>query len=226
MNPLLDSFLATSAPSLKICGVTTSHDANQLAELGVSALGINFWPESRRYCPPDSARGFLPGLKDRILRVGVFVNADPELPCELLADDLIDVAQLHGDEDLAYCRAFAAKDLRFFKAIGVAKDSDLDLALQCPATGILLDTHAPGVYGGTGQVIDWKSVARFIDRQSPPPIILAGGITPQNAGEALHTTGISALDVASGAESSPGIKDFEKVSALLTAVRSSSGNAN
>ena len=226
MNPLLDSFLAAAAPSLKICGVTTPGDATQLAGLGVHALGVNFWPESRRYCPPDSARQFLPALKDRILRVGVFVNADPDLPCRLLADDLIDVVQLHGDEDLAYCHAFAAKDLPFFKAIGVAKDSDLDPALQCPANGVLLDTHAPGVYGGTGQVIDWKSVARFIDRQSPPPLILAGGITPQNAAEALHTARVCALDVASGAESSPGIKDFEKVAALLTAVRSSSSNAN
>ncbi len=226
MNPLLDSFLATAAPSLKICGVTTPADATQLAELGVHALGVNFWTESKRYCPPDSARQFLPSLKERILRVGVFVNADPALPCSLLADDLIDVVQLHGDEDLAYCQAFVAKDLPFFKAIGVAKDSDLALALQCPASGILVDAHAPGVYGGTGQTIDWKSVARFIDHQPSPPIILAGGITPQNAGEALRVARVCALDVASGAESSPGIKDFEKVSTLLSAVRSAPGNAN
>jgi len=226
LHPLLDSFLSSAAPSLKICGVTTVDDANRLTELGVHALGVNFWPESRRYCPPNTARQFLPPLKDRILRVGVFVNADPALPRNLLADDLIDVAQLHGDEDPAYCEAFAGEDLPFFKAIGVTEDSNLASALQCPANGILLDAHAPGVYGGTGRTIDWETVTQFIDHHSSPPVILAGGITPQNAAEALRTTRACALDVASGAESSPGIKDFEKVSALLETVGSPLDNAN
>jgi len=226
LHPLLDSFLSSAAPSLKICGVTTVNDANRLTELGVHALGVNFWPESRRYCPPEAARQFLPALKDRILRVGVFVNADPALPRTLLANDLIDVAQLHGDEDPAYCEAFAGEDLPFFKAIGVAEDSNLASLLHYPASGILLDAHAPGLYGGTGHTIDWDAVARFIDHQSSPPVILAGGITPQNAVEALRTTRACALDVASGAESSPGIKDFEKVSALLGALSSSCDNAN
>ena len=226
MHPLLDSFLSSAAPSLKICGVTTVDDANRLTELGVHALGVNFWPESRRYCPPNTARQFLPTLKDRILRVGVFVNADPALPRSLLADDLIDVAQLHGDEDPAYCEAFAEEDLPVFKAIGVTEDSNLASALQCPANGILLDAHAPGVYGGTGRTIDWETVTQFIDHHPSPPVILAGGITPQNAAEALRTTRACALDVASGAESSPGIKDFEKVSALLETVGSPLDNAN
>ncbi len=226
MHPLLHSFLACTSPSLKICGVTNPAEADQLAQLGIDALGINFWPESKRYCPLDSARGFLPSLRNRILRIGVFVNAEPGLPLSLLASDLIDVAQFHGDEDLAYCNAFAEEGLPFFKAIGVENDADLSIAPRYHASGILLDAHAPGVYGGTGQVIDWNMAAEFIDGQSSPPVILAGGITPENAAEALLTTRACALDVASGAESSPGTKDFSKVSSLLETVRSLWDNAD
>ena len=192
--------------------------ADQLAQLGIDALGINFWPESRRYCPLNTAREFLPSLQDRILRVGVFVNAEPDLPRSLLSSGLIDVAQFHGDEDLAYCNAFAQEGLPFFKAIGVEHADDLSTASRYHANGILLDAHAPGVYGGTGRVIDWKMVAGFIGEQSTPPVILAGGITPENAAEALLTSRACALDVASGAESSPGSKDFSKVSSLLETV--------
>ncbi|MEO1825518.1 MAG: phosphoribosylanthranilate isomerase [Roseibacillus sp.] len=220
MLQLLDSFLSPNQPSLKVCGVTTPDDANELARVGVSALGINFWPESRRYCTPEHARHFLPSLSDRILRVGVFVNADPDLPRRLQDEGLIDVAQFHGDEDYSYCERYSREGLPFFKAIGVGDQSDVPSALQYNATALLLDAHAPGVYGGTGRTIDWNTAASFVEEQSAPPIILAGGITAENAAEALLTSQPCALDIASGAESSPGIKDFGKIASLLEVLRS------
>jgi len=217
---LLDSFLSPNRASLKVCGVTTSDDANELARVGVAALGINFWPQSKRYCPPEEARQFLPTLSDRILRVGVFVNADLDLPRQLHAEGLIDVAQFHGDEDYSYCERYSREGLPFFKAIGVGDGSEISAALQYDATALLLDAHAPGVYGGTGRTIDWNTAASFVEEKSAPPIILAGGITVENAAESLLTSQACALDIASGAESTPGIKDFGKISALLEILRS------
>ena len=220
MPQLLDSFLSPHQASLKVCGVTIPDDANELARLGVSALGVNFWPESRRYCTPERARDFLPALRGRILRVGVFVNANLDLPRRLQDEGLIDVAQFHGDEDYSYCERYSREGLPFFKAIGVGPEFEVSSARQYNATALLLDAHAPGIYGGTGQTIDWNTVASFVEEQPDPPIILAGGITAENAAEALLTSKACALDIASGAESSPGIKDFDKIAALQGILRS------
>lgn len=230
----LASFLSPIQPSLKVCGVTTAADAHRLADLGVDALGVNFWPESKRYCPPAEARSFLPDLAGRIVRVGVFVNADPALPRGLFEEGLLDLVQFHGDETIDSCIPFAAAGIPYLKAVGVTQRADLEDALAFQAQGLLLDAHAPGLYGGTGQTIDWEVAARFVSDHPDLPIILAGGITPQNAGAALQAVRPAALDTASGSESSPGIKDFEKVAALLAAVRqepphpapSSQDNAN
>ena len=113
------SFLDPSQTSLKICGVTLADDAARLIELGVPALGINFWPSSKRYLAPESAISILQSCAGKILRVGVFVNADPALPRQMLEDKLIDLAQFHGDETPAYCAPFADASLPFIKAIGV-----------------------------------------------------------------------------------------------------------
>lgn len=216
MSP--DRFLDPAAPSLKICGVTSAADAIRLAELGVDALGANFWPQSKRYLAPELA-GFLRGLEGRILRVGVFVNADPELPLRLLQEGLIDVVQLHGDETPADAEPFAAAGIPFLKALGVRGPDDLVRASDFGAAGVLLDAHAPGVYGGTGQTIDWDLARSFVDANPDLPLILAGGITADNAAQAIAAVRPAALDIASGAESSPGVKDFAKVAALLAACR-------
>lgn len=222
MPDLLTNFLDPSAPSLKVCGVTLPDDAEQLAALGVPALGVNFWPQSKRYCSPESAANFLPALKDRILRVGVFVNSGPELPAQLFQDGLIDLIQFHGDETPEDCVAFAALNIPFIKAIGVNSAASLEHSEDYRAAGLLLDAHAPGIYGGTGETIDWTLARQFIDSHPDLPLILAGGITPDNAADALATVRPAALDVASGSESEPGIKDFTKVSALQKVVQASS----
>jgi phosphoribosylanthranilate isomerase len=214
---LLVRFLDPSFVSLKICGVTTPGDAEQLAELGVDALGVNFWPPSKRHLAPENAT-WLVGLAGRILRVGVFVNQPPELPLRLLRDGLLDVIQVHGDETPEDIAIYQENGVPFFKGIGVKSSADLDRAADFRANAILLDAHAPGVYGGTGETFDWNAALDFKSRHPSIPLILAGGITPQNATLAAATVRPSALDVASGAETSPGIKDFAKVSALLAAL--------
>lgn len=221
MSDLLAQFLDSATPSLKVCGVTTAADAEQLAALEVHALGVNFWPQSKRYCPPEAAATFLPGLKDRILRVGVFVNEDPEVVFHLLKAGFIDVVQLHGDESPADCQIYSTHEVPFLKAIGVDGAAALESVGDFQAAGLLLDAHAPGVYGGTGEMIDWNLAASFARHHPELPLILAGGITPDNAAKALRAVHPAALDVASGSESAPGIKDFDKITALLGAVRAS-----
>ncbi|MGB6223342.1 phosphoribosylanthranilate isomerase [Haloferula sp.] len=211
--PVLCDFLNPNKPSLKICGVTLAADAERLATMHIDALGVNFWPKSKRFLNPDDA-DFLKPLAGRILRVGVFVNADPDHPRELFQRGLIDAVQLHGDESREEAQAYLDDKIPVIKALGIRNEDDLKAAADFPADALLLDAHAPGLYGGTGQTIDWIAAAEFIESHPNLSIILAGGIVPENAAEALATVHPAALDTASGSESSPGIKDFEKVAAL------------
>ena len=214
-----ERFFDPSTVSLKICGVTALSDAEQLVSLKVDALGVNFWPKSKRYLAPEKA-AWLGFLRGKILRVGVFVNEDPELPLQLFRNGLLDVIQLHGDESPADAAAYRDAKIPFIKAIGIKTRDDLALANDYGAEAILLDAHAPGIYGGTGETFDWD-LARSFHQQNPGlPVILAGGIVPENAAAAAASVAPAALDIASGAELSPGVKDFQKVAALLTAIRS------
>lgn len=213
----IENFLDLETVSLKICGVTTLDDAQLLAKMGVDALGVNFWPNSKRYIAPDHASWLLE-LEGKILRVGVFVNQSCELPLRLIHDGYLDVIQLHGDEQPDDTKEFRAAGIPFIKAIGVKTRADLLHATEFGAAAILLDAHAPGIYGGTGEVFDWEVASDFRRQHPDLPIILAGGITPENAGLAAMSVLPAALDIASGAEISPGIKDFQKVAAFLSAL--------
>lgn len=215
---MLQSFLSPESTALKICGITSEADATRLADLGVDALGANFWPKSKRYLDPANA-DFLSSLAGRILRVGVFVNADPDHPIDLFQRGLIDLIQLHGDESAEQAARIRQTGAPLIKALGVIDAAGLEAAIDYPADALLLDAHAPGVYGGTGETIDWNLAADFISRHREIPVILAGGITPANVGAAVQAVHPAAIDIASGAETSPGVKDFEKVSALLQATR-------
>lgn len=214
---LLEHFLDPSHVSLKICGVTTCDDATRLVAMGVDALGVNFWPKSKRYLSPSDA-AWLPALAGKILRVGVFVNEPPALPLRLVREGYLDAIQLHGDETPEDAAVFRDADIPFIKAIGVKTFADLERAPEFGASAILLDAHAPGIYGGTGEVFDWEVASEFRRRHPLLPVILAGGIVPENAALATMCVMPAALDIASGAEISPGIKDFGKVAAFLTAM--------
>lgn len=214
---ILAPFFDPEIPSLKICGVRTREDAEELVALGVEALGVNFWPKSKRYLAPADA-AWLKDLAGQITRVGVFVNESPDLPIRLVQEGLLDVVQLHGDELPEDAAPYRDAGIPFIKAIGVKSMADLDRADEYGATAILLDAHAPGVYGGTGEVFDWHVASSFREANPHIPIVLAGGIVPANAELALSSVHPAALDIASGAEISPGVKDFAKVTAFLKAL--------
>jgi phosphoribosylanthranilate isomerase len=202
--------------SLKICGVTIRSEAEKLAEMGVHAVGFNFWPSSKRYLDPR-ANSWMKELAGGILRVGVFVNESSDLPFRLYEEGMIDVVQLHGNEPPECVCGFRKAGIPVVKALGVKDHSDLEAAEAYGADAILLDAHAPQSFGGTGETFDWSLAVGFKSRFSTIPMILAGGITADNATEAIAVVRPTALDVASGAECSPGRKDFGKVAALLAA---------
>lgn len=218
MSNLLDDFLDPGVVSLKICGVTLGSDAEELADLGVPALGVNFWPKSTRYCPPDDAAEFLADLEGAIVRVGVFVDADPDLPRQLLEDGVIDVAQFHGNESADYCQPFAESDYPYIKAVRLKSEADFETLGDYEASMLLVDAAVKGKMGGTGKLADWELAAKLVEEFPDIPVLLAGGITVANAADALDAVNPAGLDVASGAESEPGVKDFKKVHSLLDLV--------
>jgi phosphoribosylanthranilate isomerase len=219
MNPL-ERFLDPRTVSLKVCGVTRGGDAERLAALGVDAIGVNFWSHSKRYVPAPEAL-WLRDLGGHILRVGVFVNEDSDLPLELFEAGLLDLIQLHGDESPEDAARFHSAGVPLIKALGVRTRADLARAEDFGAAAVLLDAHAPGTYGGTGEVFDWGLAVDFKRDHPEVPLVLAGGIVPENAGLAAATVAPAALDVASGVEASPGVKDFTKVNALIAAIEKS-----
>jgi len=206
----------SAKPSLKICGVTTKEDALSLVEMGVDALGFNFWPKSKRYCSPDAVEKIAPPLSGKILRVGVFVNNARDLAQELFQKDLIDVIQLHGDESIDEVEHFLSLNIPVIRALSALNLPQNPLPQSNFA--LLIDTPAGQDYGGTGKTFDWSLAQDFSLSHPETPIILAGGITPENAERALLETHPIALDVASGAEISPGIKDLKKVRSLMEIV--------
>ena len=200
---------------LKICGITRLEDGEMLAELGVHALGANFFPPSKRYLAPEVAPEILLPLAGKILRVGVFVNESLERILALHREGLIDVAQLHGDEPPEDAAALKGEGLAVIKALPADR---LDEADSYDVEALLIDTPAGSDYGGTGKVFDWSVAREFLVDRSGTPVLLAGGITPENAARAVSTVNPAGLDLASGAESAPGIKDRDKVLALLAAL--------
>jgi phosphoribosylanthranilate isomerase len=216
---LLERFLDPAHTSLKVCGVTRRDDALDLVRLGVDAIGANFWPHSKRHIAPRDA-AWLGEISGRILRVGVFVNQPVEESLTLWHDGLIDVIQLHGDEGPAHRDSLVENGAPFFQALAILPDGTPASGFPTGAAAVLLDAHAPGVYGGTGRTIDWTAARTLRDAHPEMPVILAGGITPENAAAATTAVRPAALDTASGVESAPGIKNAAKISALLAALRS------
>ena len=209
----------TPDPILKICGITRIADARHAIAHGARALGFVFWPHSPRFIDPERAADLVAALPSGVDAVGVFVNASVDDIRSIVAATGISIIQLHGDESPEFARPLAEQGVPFLKAIGVKTAADLERAGDYGAAGVLLDAHAPGVYGGTGETFDWSVASAFREAHPSLPVILAGGIVPENAADALRAVRPAALDVASGSESAPGIKDFAKVAALLAAVR-------
>lgn len=204
-------------PKVKICGITSAEDAHAVVAAGADALGINFWPSSKRYIPMESARAWLPDVG--VARVGVFVNATLAEISAVVESGLIDLAQLHGDETPEFAQALVDRGVPIIKAVGVKDEASLAATSDFPTEGILLDAYCPGEYGGVGETFDWKLARKFVDENPGKRVILAGGLNPENVREAVAAVAPFAVDIASGVESAPGVKDLVKVRQLIERVR-------
>lgn len=203
---------AGRAMFVKICGITRREDAEAAVEQGASALGFVFWPESPRYIEPARAREIVATLPPFVTPVGVFVNQPADDVNRAAGLARLAAVQLHGDED----RAFAAAIERpVIKAVSVGGDASPEA--QWPERVLLLiDASDPVRRGGTGTAADWSAAAALARRRR---VLLAGGLRPDNVAEAIERVRPFGLDVSSGIERSPGIKDHARLKALFEAVR-------
>ena len=197
---------------IKICGVTRLEDALLAARLGADALGFNFWPGSRRHVTPAAARQIISRLPPFVTPVGVFVNQPEGEMRAIAAETGIQMFQLHGDEPPELCSRLP---LPVVKSIPVDQVATLSKLLSYEVQAFLLDTPSRG-YGGTGRPFDW-SLAEGVSEVAP--VILAGGLTPENVADAARAVRPWAVDVASGVESSPGVKDAARMARFVAAVR-------
>lgn len=199
---------------VKICGITNLADAQLASVLGAHALGFIFYPRSPRYIAPETAREIIAQLPPLVLSVGVFVNEALTTVQELATRIGLDWVQLHGEESPDYCQALGRNVI---KVIPVKDETSLNqiTAYQGRVRAFLLDTYKTGQRGGTGQVFDW-ALAR--QAKAWGPVILAGGLNPDNVAAAVQAVQPLAVDVASGVEAAPGRKDPDKLRAFFKAV--------
>ncbi len=202
---------------VKICGITNLPDALAAIEAGADALGFMFWEPSRRHITVEQAAAITSRLPPFVSKVGVFVNA-PETEVENAADVCgLDTIQLHGEEPPSMCARF--RPLRkVIKAFRIKDASSLQQLRGYDTDGWLLDSFVTGWQGGTGHSFDW-SVAREA-RDAGCPLLLAGGLRPDNVAEAIHEVWPYGVDVSSGVESAPGQKDAKRIREFIDAVRS------
>ena len=198
----------------KICGITRIEDALAAAEAGADAIGFVFYAKSPRAVDVRQAREIIAALPPFVTTVGLFVNASRCELNEILEVVPLDLLQFHGDETPQDCEGYHRP---WIKALRVRPGDDLEAACQrySGARGILLDTYVAGVPGGTGEAFDWSLVPERLSK----PIILAGGLSADNVGQAIAQVRPYAVDVSGGVEQAKGIKDETRIEAFLEAVR-------
>lgn len=203
---------------IKICGLTREDDVDAAVAADADAVGFVFYPPSPRYVTPQRAAELIRRVPPFVAVVGLFVNAAPETVHAACAALPLDVLQFHGDEDAAYCRQFFRPYLR---AARVRPGLDLvEFAGAFPdARGLLLDAFVEG-YGGGGHVFDWALIPPGL----PGFVVLSGGLTADNVGDALRRLRPAAVDVSTGVETGKGIKDHQKIAAFVAAVRKADGS--
>jgi phosphoribosylanthranilate isomerase len=201
---------------VKICGITRPPDARLAADLGAWAIGMVFWPESARVCAIEDAEAIGAELHRRLHIAGVFVNATLDEVAQVADRCGLTLLQLHGEEGPAYCREAARRTgCKVMKAVRVRNAADVHKLQPFHTDFHLLDAYSPRTPGGTGETFNWELVRLH---PSEPPVVLSGGITPDNVGEAVRVARPFAVDSASGTEAAPGRKDPAKVKALFRAV--------
>jgi len=206
------------ATAVKICGITRPEDALAAARAGAHAIGLVFYAKSPRHVTPARAAEIIRVLPPFITTVGLFVDASAEEVRATLAAAPVGLLQFHGDEDPGYCRQFKHP---YVKAVRMKRGVDL---LQYArdyhdAKALLLDNYVEGLHGGSGIAFDWSLIPRGL----PLPVILSGGLTPDNVSDAVRRVRPGAVDVSSGVESAKGIKDAAKIAAFIKGVRNADG---
>jgi phosphoribosylanthranilate isomerase len=200
---------------VKICGVTRATDAEAAVEAGADAVGLMFYEPSRRWVSLERAREVVARLPVGIERVGVFVDADERTIRNAIEGCALSILQFHGGESPEFCARFAP--LKVWKAFRVGDVSVLETMPRFATDAWLLDAAVPGQLGGSGQRFDWELAVRA--KALGRPIVLAGGLTPENAREAVKRVRPFAVDVSSGVESAPGVKDAGQMRAFVRAAK-------
>jgi phosphoribosylanthranilate isomerase len=215
---------------IKICGITNTDDALAASKAGVDAVGLNFFPSSPRFINHAMARRICIALPPNIVKVGVFVNA-PETEISQTFDAMqLDLIQLHGDEPPDFLSRLGGKPVMRAFRLGpeglqpVLDYLDICNQLQCMPKLVLLDAHAKGVFGGSGEKADWSICTQYARQKGLPPLVLAGGLNPSNVAEAIKQVRPAAVDTASGVESGSGRKNLLAVKAFIDAARNAFGN--
>jgi phosphoribosylanthranilate isomerase len=202
---------------VKVCGITNADDARHAVRLGAWALGLIFHAGSPRACDPATAEAIGAELKRSAEVTGVFVNAPLDEVAAMADRCSLAMLQLHGDEGPAYCREAARRTgCRVMKAARVKDGASLRALEPYRVDFHLVDAHVPGKPGGTGESFDWE-LAR--GRRHPVPLVLSGGLTPDNVAQGIRAVRPYAVDTASGTEAEPGRKDPAKLEAFFAAVR-------
>ncbi len=199
---------------IKICGITRIEDARAAAECGADAVGFIFHPPSPRYVAAERARAITAELPEGIVKVGVFVNRPAEEVERIVETCGLDLIQVHGDESPAYCHRLPAG--RVIKAVSPRAPDELRRLADYEVRAFLVDARDAGRYGGTGKRADWELAARIGELH---PLILAGGLDAENIAEALAAVAPRAVDINSGCESAPGIKDHGRMRQIIGMVR-------
>jgi phosphoribosylanthranilate isomerase len=211
--------MMTGRTRIKICGMTDQKEAAHAIGCGVDALGFIFFQKSPRNIDPNRAKDIIGTFPPFVDAVGVFVNENPEVIVEIIKYCRLTTVQLHGSESPEYCQQIPGRIVKAFQVAPSMKPDDLS-AYDDVVSGFLLDTYHKKIKGGTGETFDWSRVEKLRPQK---PVILAGGITPDNAAEAIHQVKPYGIDANSGLETAPGRKDIDKITRLIQTVRLTDG---
>ena len=206
---------------VKICGITRSQDAELAAGLGANALGFVCWPNSPRYISAEAASAITANVPANVLKIGVFVDQPAEEVARVMDEIGLDVAQLHGHESPEYCRELTKKYVgsavrrTVIKAVAMSGNGSVNIADFDPDVLLLIDAHDPEKFGGTGKTVNWDAAREIAATRRT---ILAGGLNAANVKLAVRSVRPYGVDVSSGVESSPGVKDPNRMRALFEAL--------
>jgi phosphoribosylanthranilate isomerase len=205
-----------TAPQVKICGITKPDQARTCVDLGADAVGLIFYPKSPRFVDQKTARAVCAALPPWVAAVGVFVDEPLEIITEIVRSCGLTAVQLHGRETPDLVQQLAGQSITVIKALYVEGEPSMHAAGTFPAHAFLIECKKGILPGGNAMIWDWTAARNFGQHH---PLVLAGGLDPENIGNAIHDAAPDAVDVSSGVEASPGVKDMKKVERFLQAVR-------